>query len=128
MEKTIFLRAINFAALKHKDQRRKDFASTPYINHPFAVDLIILEIGKVYDIDILIAAILHDTLEDTDTKPEEIQKEFGERVCSIVKELSDNKNLLKSERKRKQIENAEKLSKEAVIIKLADKTQNVLDI
>jgi len=70
----LILKACEFAAEKHRNQRRKDQARTPYINHPLAVARVLAEEGGVKDADILAAAILHDTLEDTQTTIKELQK------------------------------------------------------
>ena len=96
--------ATDFAARKHKDQRRKDSDQTPYINHPIGVAQILSKEGSVTDVDVLIGALLHDTVEDTECSFEEIEKEFGSRVKSIVAEVTDDKNLEKMERKRLQVE------------------------
>merc|ERR1712131_493964 len=87
--------ATDFAARKHKDQRRKDSEQTPYINHPIGVAQILSKEGSVTDVDVLIGALLHDTVEDT-------EEQFGSRVRSIVAEVTDDKNLEKIERKRLQ--------------------------
>ena len=128
MTHTLILKAAHFAAEKHRDQRRKDKNASPYIIHPISVALAITQIGGVDDPETLAAALLHDTLEDTDTKPEELEAEFGKKVYEYVLEVTDDKNLLKDERKEKQIEYAETLSKGAVLIKLGDKISNVTDI
>jgi guanosine-3',5'-bis(diphosphate) 3'-pyrophosphohydrolase len=122
------LRAIDFAARKHREQRRKDEEASPYINHPISVSLLLAEIGGVSDPETLAAAILHDTLEDTVTTADEIEAAFGGRVRTIVEEVTDDKGLPKAERKRLQIEHARSLSREAVLIKLGDKIANVLDV
>jgi guanosine-3',5'-bis(diphosphate) 3'-pyrophosphohydrolase len=124
----LLLRAIDFAARKHKDQRRKDEEASPYINHPVSVALILAEIGAVMEPEILAAAILHDTLEDTETTSEELEAKFGQRVRRIVEEVTDDKSLPKKVRKQLQIDHAQDLSPDAVLIKLADKTANVLDV
>ena len=85
----ILLHAASFAADKHKDQRRKGTDAQPYINHPLNVANILADIGSVEDIDILIAAILHDTIEDTETTEEELKRLFGERVCGFVLEAGN---------------------------------------
>ena len=85
----LVLKATQFAALKHCDQRRKD-GKTPYIIHPISVAMILSEIGSIEDLEILSAALLHDTLEDTDTSAHELEKIFGSRVRIIVEELTDN--------------------------------------
>ena len=96
--------ATDFAARKHKDQRRKDSEQTPYINHPIGVAQILSKEGSVTDVDVLIGALLHDTVEDTECSFEEIEEQFGSRVRSIVAEVTDDKNLEKMERKRLQVE------------------------
>ena len=124
----LILRAIDFAARKHRDQRRKDEEASPYINHPIAVSLLLADIGGIADGEVLSAAILHDTLEDTDTTPEELEAAFGMRICKLVQEVTDDKKLPKAKRKELQIEHAAQLSPDAVLIKLGDKISNVFDV
>ncbi|MGH8546883.1 MAG: HD domain-containing protein [Gammaproteobacteria bacterium] len=124
----LILRAIDFAARKHRDQRRKDEEASPYINHPISVSLLLAEIGEITDPEVLSAAILHDTLEDTDTTPEELEAAFGMRIRKLVEEVTDDKRLPKAERKQRQIDHACQLSPDAVLIKLGDKISNVLDV
>jgi guanosine-3',5'-bis(diphosphate) 3'-pyrophosphohydrolase len=124
----LILRAIDFAARKHRDQRRKDEEASPYINHPIAVSLLLAEIGRVTDPEVLSAAILHDTLEDTKTTSEELEKAFGTKIRKLVEEVTDDKSLPKAKRKQLQIEHACQLSPDAVLIKLGDKISNVLDV
>lgn len=100
---TLFLQALNFSAGKHRDQRRKDSAASPYINHPIEVACLLWTVGGVHDEAAILAAILHDTIEDTDTNPEEIRALFGDDVLGLVMEMSDDKSLPKQERKLKQI-------------------------
>jgi len=119
---------MKFSAEKHRDQRRKDEQASPYINHPIEVANVLWTVGEVYDITTIIGALLHDTIEDTDTTPEEILNNFGEDVLALVLEVSDDKNLPKKERKLRQIEKASTLSFRAKLLKLADKTCNVSDI
>ena len=125
---TLFLQALNFSAGKHRHQRRKDVKASPYINHPIEVANILWTVGRVYDIPTIIAAILHDTLEDTDTTPEEIRANFGDDILGLVLEVSDDKNLPKQERKQKQVLHSPHLSERAKFLKLADKICNVHDI
>lgn len=120
--------AIRFAAEKHRNQRRKDGEKSPYINHPIEVAQLLWKVGGVRDTDVLLAAVLHDTVEDTDTRPEEIRDRFGEKVMSLVLEVTDDKNLPKGERKRLQIETAPQKSFGAKLIKLADKSCNVRNL
>ena len=128
MSNQLILKAAHFAAQKHRDQRRKDKDISPYINHPISVAKIISEIGNVEDPEVLAAALLHDTLEDTKTTPEELIDKFGERVCNLVQEVTDDKNLPKLERKQRQIDHAKEISEGAALIKLGDKISNVTDI
>ncbi|MFM7317203.1 MAG: HD domain-containing protein [bacterium] len=122
------LQATLFAAKKHTNQRRKDPSASPYINHPLEVAWILSSIGAIVDEDVLIAALLHDTIEDTQTTREEIEFAFGERVAGFVCECTDDKLLPKEERKRLQIENAPKKSNEAKCIKIADKIANLKSV
>ncbi len=119
-----FIKALHFAAIKHKEQYRKDEV-TPYINHPIEVTEILWRVGKVHDITTLTASLLHDTVEDTNTKPEEIRLLFGEAVMKLVQEVTDDKNLPKAERKRLQVVHAPDKSLPARQIKIADKISNV---
>ncbi len=122
------LAAIHFAAAKHRDHRRKDPSASPYINHPIAVAEVLARIGGVTDLDVLRAAVLHDTLEDTETSPEELRDAFGPRVAALVAEVSDDKSLAKEERKRLQVEHARHASAGAKLVKLGDKICNVCDV
>jgi guanosine-3',5'-bis(diphosphate) 3'-pyrophosphohydrolase len=122
------LAALCFAAFKHRRQRRKDSDGTPYIHHPIAVAEVLARVGGVSDLVTLQAAILHDTLEDTETTPQELDEHFGQEVRFLVEELTDDKRLPKQERKRLQIEHAPHLSTAAKRIKVADKICNVGDI
>jgi guanosine-3',5'-bis(diphosphate) 3'-pyrophosphohydrolase len=124
----MILKACEFAADKHRNQRRKDPARTPYINHPLAVARALAEEGGVKDPEILAAAILHDTLEDTQTTLKELQKAFGRRVASMVAEVTDDKTLPKQVRKQRQIDHGPRKSKGAAVIKVADKICNLRDL
>lgn len=121
------LDAAAFAATKHRKQRRKDVDATPYINHPLDVARILAEAG-VEDVEVLMAAILHDTIEDTRTTAAELDEHFGERVCGLVLEVTDDKNLGKLERKRLQVIKAPVASDAAKMIKMADKIANLRDL
>lgn len=122
------LHAASFAAQKHRFQKRKGENGEPYINHPLEVANLIANIGGVNDIDVLMAAILHDTVEDCGVTGEEISLLFGETVAGYVLEVTDDKSLEKAERKQKQIEHAPHLSPGAKLVKLADKISNITDI
>jgi guanosine-3',5'-bis(diphosphate) 3'-pyrophosphohydrolase len=127
-ELNLLLKTIHFSAQKHRDQRRKGATQAPYINHPLEVAHLLSEVGKIDDVEILMAAILHDTIEDTKTTAEEIESLFGKNVLGYVLEVTDDKSLEKFERKRLQVENAPHKSPQAKAIKLADKICNVRDI
>jgi guanosine-3',5'-bis(diphosphate) 3'-pyrophosphohydrolase len=122
------LHALRFAAWKHRDQRRKDPDASPYVNHPIDVAELLARVGRVGDVAILQAAILHDTIEDTGTSPEELEREFGPEVRRLVEAVTDDKRLQKAERKRLQIEHAPALCNASKQIKLADKICNVRDV
>ena len=117
-----------FAAEKHRGQKRKDARGTPYINHPIMVANLIANIGGITDVEVLQAALLHDTVEDTETTADEIEGRFGYAVRSLVMEVTDDKSLEKQERKQLQIEHAPNLSPRAKVIKLADKIANLSDL
>jgi guanosine-3',5'-bis(diphosphate) 3'-pyrophosphohydrolase len=125
---TLLLKALAFAAHKHRDQRRKDRKASPYINHPIALARVLALEGGVADPKILAAALLHDTIEDTRTSYEELKKAFGPRVAKTVLEVTDNKRLRKHTRKRLQVEHAPGLSRDAKLVKLADKICNLRDL
>jgi guanosine-3',5'-bis(diphosphate) 3'-pyrophosphohydrolase len=120
--------ALHFAATKHRDQRRKGAEASPYINHPIEVAELLAHAGGVTDLVTLQAAILHDTIEDTQTTPEELEAAFGPAVCEVVEEITDNKQLPKAERKQLQIDHAPHLSPRAQLVKLADKISNVRSV
>jgi guanosine-3',5'-bis(diphosphate) 3'-pyrophosphohydrolase len=125
---TRLLMAIAFAAEKHRHQRRKDAAASPYINHPIAVANTLAVEGRVTDEAILLAACLHDTVEDTETTFEEIEEIFGTEVSNLVRSVTDDKSLEKAQRKQFQIEHAATASDKAKQIKVADKLCNIRDI
>ncbi len=117
-----------FAADRHRNQRRKDIEASPYINHPIALANLLANEAFIEDERVLIAAILHDTLEDTETTETELVRLFGQEITTIVLEVTDDKTLPKGERKRLQIEHAATASRRAKLVKLADKICNLRDI
>lgn len=123
----LIFRALRYASEQHREQKRKDGIS-PYINHPIAVAEMIVQTAKVDDAEIVSAALLHDTVEDTGTTREELSTLFGERVASLVMECTDDKSLPKARRKELQVEHAPHKSHGAKIIKMADKISNISDI
>lgn len=122
------MRALSFAADKHRNQRRKDAEASPYINHPIDLVTVLSDEGGIRDRIALLAAALHDTVEDTKTAPEEIEAAFGADVREVVMEVTDDKTLPKAERKRLQVEHAAALSYPARLVKLADKICNLRDM
>jgi guanosine-3',5'-bis(diphosphate) 3'-pyrophosphohydrolase len=125
---SIILAASAFAAHKHREQKRKGAEATPYINHPIAVANVLANEAGISDITTLAAALLHDTIEDTDTTAQEIDAAFGQQVATVVVEVTDDKSLPKNDRKRLQIEHSGTISKRAMLVKLADKICNLRDI
>ncbi len=124
----LILKALEFAAMKHRDQRRKDAQASPYINHPIQLANVLCRDGGVMDPVVIAAALLHDTLEDTQTTAAELRAAFGVEIAGIVEEVTDDKSMLKAERKRLQVEHAAGLSHGARLVKLADKICNVRDV
>ena len=124
----LILKALAFSAHKHRDQRRKDAQASPYINHPIGLANVLRNEGGIRDEMVICAALLHDTVEDTETAPEELEREFGKRICRIVLEVTDDTRLPKQERKRLQIEQAPHISRRAKLVKLADKICNLRDV
>lgn len=124
----LLFRALFFAAHKHRDQRRKGNHQAPYINHPIEVASLLAEIGGITDVAVLQAALLHDTVEDTDTTEGELAREFGADVAGLVMEMTDDMSLPSALRKKHQSARAATLTPRAKSIKIADKIANVGDI
>ncbi|KAB7738418.1 HD domain-containing protein [Parvibaculum sedimenti] len=124
----VFIRAVAFAAEKHRNQRRKDADASPYINHPIALANVLANEAGIRDVAVLCAAVLHDTIEDTETTAAELDDTFGPHIASIVLEVTDDKTLDKQVRKQHQIEHAAHCSPEAKLVKLADKICNLRDM
>lgn len=122
------LEAVKFAADQHRFQTRKGTESSPYINHPIDVAELLARVGGVSDEDVLVAALLHDTVEDTGATPEQLEATFGAGVRALVMEVTDDKSLPKEVRKRLQVEHAGHLSPGARQIKLCDKISNIRDV
>lgn len=122
-----FVKAVDFAARKHRFQRRKDEEASPYINHPIAVANVLATEAGILDPVTLCAAVLHDTIEDTETTADELEEMFAAKITQIVLEVTDDKSLPKEVRKQLQIEHAPQLSPQAKTIKLADKICNLRD-
>ena len=122
------MRALDFATRKHSDQRRKGVNGEPYVNHVAEVARMLAEATGGEDPALVIAGLLHDTVEDTDATREEIAQAFGEDVAALVAEVSDDKGLMQAERKRRQVASAPNKSTRAKMLKLADKTSNLRSI
>lgn len=125
---SMVIKAMAFAAEKHRNQRRKDADASPYINHPIALAHTLVNEGGIENPLVLCAAVLHDTIEDTETTADELKGCFGEKITSIVLEVTDDTSLPKHARKQLQIEHAPHISPEAKLVKLADKICNLRDI
>jgi GTP diphosphokinase / guanosine-3',5'-bis(diphosphate) 3'-diphosphatase len=115
-------RAWNFAAQRHTTQRRKGKAQEPYVNHLAEVAELVATATEGQDANLVAAAVLHDTVEDTATRPAELRAVFN---ADIAREVTDDKSLDKAARKKLQVEHAATKSGRAKLIKLADKTSNL---
>ncbi|MFZ2063041.1 MAG: HD domain-containing protein [Candidatus Binatus sp.] len=124
----LLLKALSFAAYKHRHQRRKGAKAIPYINHPIALADLLVRTANISDPTIIATALLHDTVEDTCTSNKELKTEFGSVITKLVAELTDDKSLPSEVRKRRQVEHAPSLSPRARMVKLADKTCNLRDV
>lgn len=120
--------AAQFASEKHRNQRRKDADASPYINHPLALANVLATEGGIDNPDVICAALLHDTIEDTNTTSDELTTHFGPKVATIVLKVTDDKSLDKAVRKEEQVRHAPLISPEAKLVKLADKICNLRDI
>lgn len=125
---SIIFKALEFAAIKHQHLGRGGYDRLPYINHLIKVANLIQQVGLGANTDLMLVAILHDVVEDTDTTPEKLAEKFGPEVGSAVKELSDDMTLSHDERKRRQVQNASSLSHLARVVRIADKICNIRDI
>jgi len=119
------LSAAMFAAAKHAPQKRKGAAAEPYVNHLIEVAQLIAGSSQHLDTNLVMAGLLHDTIEDTSTTAEELEQVFGSDIAALVVEVTDDKSLPKDVRKALQVENAPHKSIRAQVIKLADKISNL---
>lgn len=124
----LLLKAVAFAAEKHRAQRRKDADASPYINHPIGLANVLANEGGVTDPVVLCAAVLHDTIEDTETTADELRAHFGEEITAIVLEVTDDTSLASDVRKQLQVDHAPRASEKAKLVKLADKICNLRDM
>ncbi|MGO9308379.1 MAG: HD domain-containing protein [Spirochaetia bacterium] len=121
-------RALDFAARKHAGQRRKGLKAEPYVNHLTEVALLLAEASAGGDPELVMAGLLHDTIEDTETSRAELAEAFGEDVASLVAEVTDDTSLPRAERKQRQVKTAPGKTVRARMIKLADKIANLHSI
>ena len=125
----LLIKALAFAADKHRNQRRKNVKASPYINHPISLADILCNEAHVTDLNVICGALLHDTVEDTETTAEELAIEFGQQISAIVMDVTDDKTIEdKQQRKQLQIEHAAHISDSAKLVKLADKISNLRDV
>ena len=125
----LVIKALAFAADKHRNQRRKNVEASPYINHPISLADILCDEAQVNDINVICAALLHDTVEDTEATAEELTAKFGQQISDIVMDVTDDKTIEdKQRRKQLQVEHAAHISDPAKLIKLADKISNLRDV
>ena len=124
----LLFKALTFAANRHRNQRRKDVDSSPYINHPISLVNILCNEAHVTDVVTICGALLHDTVEDTETTAEELEREFSGEIRDIVLDVTDDQNLRKEQRKQAQIDHATEISDRAKLVKLADKISNMRDV
>lgn len=128
-ELKLLIKALSFAANKHRNQRRKNVDAFPYINHPISLVNILCNEAHITDINVICGALLHDTVEDTETTAEELAIEFGQAISDIVMEVTDDRSIeVKQERKQLQVEHASQISAQARLLKLADKISNLRDL
>jgi (p)ppGpp synthase/HD superfamily hydrolase len=134
-ETALILKALEFAAARHRTQLRKGLQRTPFINHPIRVASLLANDAGETDPVLLSAAILHDVIEDTVNSVEErdelintISDMFGTKIMALTLEVTDDKTLEKQERKRLQVLNAPHKSVNAKKLKIADKIMNLRDI
>ncbi|KAM3718084.1 Guanosine-3',5'-bis(diphosphate) 3'-pyrophosphohydrolase MESH1 [Dirofilaria immitis] len=125
---SLIIKAVDLAARRHRQQRRKDAIQTPYVNHPIGVAYILTNEGQITDTATIIAAILHDIVEDTKTTDKEIRETFGDEVADIVKECTVVKSVKREIRMKSQLQKASELSHKAKLVQLADKLYNIRDI
>lgn len=125
----LVIKATSFAADRHRNQRRKDVEASPYINHPIALANVLANEGGVMDPAVLCGALLHDTIEDTNTTAEELRAEFGEEITAMVLDVTDDKSIKDNARRKElQVQHAPHILPKAKLVKLADKICNLRDI
>ena len=120
--------ALDFACRKHVHQRRKGENREPYINHLAEVAHLVAQATGGDDADLIVAALLHDSVEDQGVKREEIAERFGEDVAALVMEVTDDRGIPRADRKQAQVDHAAHISPRAQVLKIADKTSNLRSV
>lgn len=122
------LEAIFFVAQRHSTQRRKGPGGQPYVNHLIEAATLLATVGGVTDVEVLMAAVLHDVLEDTPTTREEVLALFGARVLLLVESLTDDKALPRAERREQVLAHLPHADDATKVVKLADLCSNVMTL
>jgi (p)ppGpp synthase/HD superfamily hydrolase len=120
--------ALEYASKLHKDQRRKGNGGSPYVNHLIEVASLLSRVAEVTDHEVIIAAILHDVLEDTEAREGDIFDRFGGTVLAYVKHVTDDKLLSLEKRRIAQLKSIENSSSQIQLIKLADHCSNIASL
>jgi len=126
--RAIVFEALDFAARRHRDQRRKGPGGAPYVNHLIEVVRLLSVVAGVEDPEVLAAGALHDVLEDTKTQPEELTEHFGSRVTNLVRSLTDDRTLSRETRRAITLKHLSIAEEIVRLIKLADLTSNVAEL
>ncbi len=121
-----YAQAVLYCMRKHQNQVRVD--GSPYIAHPLRVSEILRSIGGIRDMDVIIAALLHDLIEDTDCEWASLAYRYGSHVADLVAQLSGDMRLPKKERREEIIARISNASADAKAIRLADKLDNLRDM
>lgn len=121
------LRALRFATVSHQGQFRRGQDRKPYITHPIGVKNLLKEAG-VTNKSVLAAALLHDTVEDCEgVSPNDVYRIFGEEICEMVMQLTDEQEMSRSERHRLQAEHIAWMNENSILVKMADRIYNLGD-
>jgi len=117
--------ALRFAAERHSSQRRKGQAKEPYVNHLAEVSELVADATEGKDVNLIAAALLHDTIEDTETSSDELVATFNNDIAQLVADVTDDKSLPKQDQKNLQVVNSRAQNMRVKLLKLADKTSNL---
>ena len=126
MNDTVLItRALHFAAERHSNHRRKGQAQEPYVNHLAEVSELVADATEGKDVNLIAAALLHDTIEDTETSSDELVATFNNDIAQLLADVTDDKSLPKQDRKYLQVVNSRAQNMRVKLLKLADKTSNL---